>query len=143
LIVGLMIVPALTIGPERTAAYFEEWIDVLIMPAFGAGSDRSRAKELIEVTATDSQAPVAIIHNFLYPDRATRPPRPSLEVRLAHRLIGTALTLITVLAAGWRRPSDRIVEVFFLGALMLAMLLVSPVCHLHYFCLGMPVAMGL
>jgi hypothetical protein len=29
------------------------------------------------------------------------------------------------------------------GALTLVMLLVSPVCHLHYFCLSLPLLMGL
>src|SRR5262249_1938558 len=31
----------------------------------------------------------------------------------------------------------------FFGALVLNMVLVSPVCHLHYFCLTVPLVMGL
>jgi hypothetical protein len=33
--------------------------------------------------------------------------------------------------------------VFFLGALTLAMLFLSPVCHTHYFSLSLPLVMGL
>src|SRR5204863_4567314 len=73
---GLVVIPAAALGPERTLAYYEEWAHVLIEPALGAGADQSRAKELIEVTATDSQSLQATLHNTLYPDRETRPPNP-------------------------------------------------------------------
>jgi hypothetical protein len=143
LIVGLILLPGVVLGPTRTLAYYEEWLDVLVRPAFGVGVDRSRAKELIEVTATESQAPVAVIHNILNPDRFTRPKMPSDSVRLAHRLVGMFLISVTLWIAGFQRPSNPLREMLILGAMIVVMLFISPVCHLHYFCLTLPIALAL
>jgi alpha-1,2-mannosyltransferase len=142
LVLGLGVIPAAVFGPARTGAYYQEWTHVLLWPALGSGTDQSRAKELIDVTATDSQSFQAIFHNTLYPNPATRPPKPSTGVRAAHWLVGGFLTLVTLLA-GRRRREDPPARVIRLGALIVLMLLLSPVCHLHYFCLSLPLAMGL
>jgi hypothetical protein len=142
LVVGLWLVPMTVFGPAQTLRYYEEWAEVLVRPGLGAGDNQSRARELIEVTATDSQSFQAIIHNTLYPDAATRPRYVGPAVRLAHWLTGGVLTLLTLLAAR-RWQGDAPGQVLFLGALMLIMILLSPVCHLHYFCLSVPVIMGL
>src|SRR5262249_39625217 len=110
--------------------------------ALGAGADPSRARELIEVTATDSQSIQAALHNTLYPDPATRPGHPAAWVRAVHWLAGGLLTLLT-LAAARRRWGDGQAAVIAFGALVTVMLLLSPVCHLHYFCLLVPLVMGL
>jgi hypothetical protein len=141
LVVGLAVIPAVVLGPARTVAYFQEWTHVLLWPALGTGTDQSRAKELIDVTATDSQSFQAMIHNTLYPEPATRPPQPSAAVRLAHWLSGGFLTLVTLLVARRRQDGPAVVITF--GALIVIMLLLSPVCHLHYFCLNLPLVMGL
>jgi hypothetical protein len=143
LVLGLGVIPSLVFGPARTWAYFQEWDQALRQPALGAGSDQSRAKELIEVTATDSQSFLAIIHNTVNLERATRPTHPSARTRVAHWLIGGVLTVLTILAAGWRRDRAAAREVIFLGALIVLMMLLSPVCHLHYFCLLVPLILGL
>jgi alpha-1,2-mannosyltransferase len=141
LVMGLAVIPAAVFGPARTLTYYQEWGDVLLWPALGSGTDRSRAKELIEVTATDSQSFQAIIHNTTYPNPATRPPTASAAVRCAHWLIGSFLTVVTLLAA--RRRDDGPAAVITLGALTVIMILLSPVCHLHYFCLCVPLMMGI
>jgi hypothetical protein len=143
LVIGLGAIPVLVFGPAQTVAYYREWDEVLRRPALTNGPDQSRAEELIKITRTDSQSFQAVIHNSLNLDRATRPPYPTDEVRLAHWLIGGLLTAATLLAAGWRRGQSGAIEVVFLGALVLLMLLLSPVCHLHYFCLSVPLLMGL
>src|SRR5262249_13819404 len=56
LVVGLGVVPAAALGPGGAAARYRELAEVLVGPALNLGGDRSRAKELIEVTATDSQS---------------------------------------------------------------------------------------
>ena len=53
LVLGLVLIPAAVFGPARTLAYYQEWTEVLVRPALGTGTDRSRAKELIDVTARD------------------------------------------------------------------------------------------
>ena len=113
------------------------------MPAVAKGVDQSRAKELLETTATHSQSFVAVLHNTLHPDASSRPPQAAPAVRLAHWLIGGTLVLITLWAAGWRRPCSGAEELLFLSSLVVLMLLLSPVCHLHYFCVLVPMLMGL
>ena len=76
LILGLAVIPAAVFGPSRTLAYYREWTEVVVRPAFAEGQDTSRAKELIEATATDSQSLQVILHNTLNWDRWTRPTRP-------------------------------------------------------------------
>jgi hypothetical protein len=141
LALGLAIIPVAVFGPTRTLMYYQEWTQVLVWPALGSGTDQSRAKELIEVTATDSQSFQAIIHNTLYPNPATRPPQASAGVRRVHWIAGALLTFVTLLAA--RRRTDAPSAVITLGALTIIMILLSPVCHLHYFCLSLPLVMGL
>ena len=48
----------------------------LIEPALLGGSDRSRAGELLDVNATDSQSFVALIHRWHNLDETVRLPRP-------------------------------------------------------------------
>jgi hypothetical protein len=50
---------------------------------------------------------------------------------------------MTLLAAGWSRKSNPQREALTLGALIIVMVLASPVCHLHYFCLTLPLIIGM
>jgi alpha-1,2-mannosyltransferase len=143
LLLGLIVIPAAWFGPARTATYVIEWNNALLRPALGGGSDHARDIELILATSTDSQSPVAMIHNALHLDRLSRPYVASAQVRLAHWLIGGLLLGVTLLAAGPNDGGHRLRPLLFLGALSLVMLLLSPVCHLHYFCLALPLVMGL
>jgi hypothetical protein len=138
----LAVIPAAVLGPRRTLEMYRQQAQVLILPAMGLGNDKSRAKELIEATATDSQSILTVLHNTLHPDRASRPNEVSPGVRHAHVMIGAALTLLTLLAAGRRSLQGTDVPLF-VGALTLMMLLMSPVCHTHYFALALPAVMGL
>jgi alpha-1,2-mannosyltransferase len=142
MLVGLGVVPVAVLGPSRTAACYAEWADVLVRPGLGAGGDSSaRDAELLNITATDSQSFQAALHNLLNPDRDNRPPKPAREVRLAHWAAGGLLTAVTLLVL-WRRRGDRPAEVAALGALVVVMILTSPVCHLHYFALAIPLVAG-
>jgi hypothetical protein len=60
----------------------------------------------------------------------------------AHWLLGGLMTLITLLAARRQRLGTA-GTVLTLAALCWTMLLVSPVCHLHYFALSVLGVMGL
>jgi alpha-1,2-mannosyltransferase len=143
LVIGLGAIPAAVLGPQCTLSYFEEWTEVMLRPALGQGEDQSRVKELINVRATDSQSPLVLLHNAIYPDRETRPFEASTGVRWGHRLIAASMTLMTLLAAGWSRKSNPQREALTLGALIIVMVLASPVCHLHYFCLTLPLIIGM
>jgi hypothetical protein len=143
LFLGLAVIPGTVLGPERTLTYWQEWTNVLLKPALGTGDDRSRAAELIDVTSTDSQSFLTLLHNGQYPDRATRPSQASAEARWGQRLLAAAFTLLALFAGGWTRPADARAEALFLGLLIVVMNLVSPVCHLHYFCLTIPLIVAL
>src|SRR5262249_15178552 len=138
LAVGLLAIPGAVRGLGRTLDDYGELIEVLVMPGLGAGADRSRADELIDVTGTDSQSILAALHSSLRPDRPRRPARPSGKVRLASYALGGLLTALTLLAARRRARGDRPGTVLLFGLLVLDMLLLCPVCHLHYFCLAIP-----
>jgi hypothetical protein len=141
LAVFLGVIPAAVFGPKQTIAYYQEWQTVLLRPALTQGGDQTRANELTNVTATDSQSFLAVLHNTLHPDRTTRPPTAAVCVRLTHWAIGGELTLLLLMAG--RRARGPAVEVLRLGNLMILMILLSPVCHLHYFALLLPAATGL
>ncbi len=143
LVIGLAIIPALVLGPRQTWAYAEEWTNVLARPAFGAGTDQSRARELIEATATDSQSLQVALHNALHLNDDPRPPQPELGVRIAHWLLSGLLTLVTFSVAVRQRREDGPATVMVVGAFILVMVLTSPVCHIHYFCLALPLVMGM
>ncbi len=83
------------------------------------------------------------MHNTLHANFATRPPKASPTVRLVSHLLGGLLTLTTLWAFGWRQRGEGVDLVLFFGALVLNMLLISPVCHLHYFSLALPLVMAL
>jgi alpha-1,2-mannosyltransferase len=142
LLVGLVLIPAVWFGPREALDCYREWTNVLVRPALGQGNDQSRAKELINVDATDNQSLLAILHNNLYPDRVTRPTQPDPAVRLTHWLLGGILTVLCLVFAG-RKAGDRLPVVLSFGALLIVMVMMSPVCHMHYFCLAIPLVMGL
>jgi len=121
-------------------------LDQVLAPGATGAGDQTRAKELTEATATDSQSFQAAIHAHLYPDPVTRPAAVDGPTRLAHWGIGGVLTLVTVVV-GWRRfrsgpvpPADRLV---YLGCLCVLMMLLSPVSHMHYYAMAFPLVAGL
>jgi alpha-1,2-mannosyltransferase len=144
LVLGLAVVPAAVFGWPRTVQYYVEYDRKVLRPGLGDAGEQARAQELTDTVATDSQSLVAMLHNTLHPDRATRPRNASPEVRRLHWLIGAALLLLTLLApVGRTRLASGRDGVVFLGLLLFNMLLLSPVCHLHYFSLLLPLAAGL
>jgi hypothetical protein len=143
LVAGLVVIPAAWFGPARTADYFAEWYNVLARPGLGSGDDHTRDHELIGATSTDSQSLGPILHNTLHLNPYTRPQQHSAAVRLAHWLGGALMTLVTLLAAGRGTVGHCLRGPLLLGALTLVMLMLSPICHLHYFCLALPLIMGL
>jgi alpha-1,2-mannosyltransferase len=149
LIVGLIMIPAAYFGPARAVAYAREWNHVLIEPALLGGSDRSRAGELLDINGTDSQSFVALLHRWYNLSETVSLPRRLRSRPLerwatpAHWAIAALLTVLTLPAARWDRRKSALGEELFLSCLAVIMLLSSPVSHLHYFTLAVPLAMGL
>jgi hypothetical protein len=143
LVIGLAIIPLMCLGPACTVECYREMTHAVLLPGLGGGADESRAEELTNQTATEGQSILTAMHNTLYYHSTTRPPRASPTVRLVSHLLGGLLTLTTLWAVGWRRREEGLDIVLFFGLLVLNMLLISPVCHLHYFSLALPLVMAL
>ncbi|HTU18771.1 MAG TPA: glycosyltransferase family 87 protein [Gemmataceae bacterium] len=143
LVLGLMVIPGIVLGPNRTIACYRKMTHTVLLPGLGSGDDASRAAELTNQTATEGQSILTVLHNMLHYDLATRPPKASPALRCISYLLGGLLTLTVLAAFGWRQRDDGIDIVLLLGLLTLNMLLISPVCHLHYFSLLLPLVMAL
>ena len=140
---GLLVIPMAAMGPDRMVAAYRDFARVTIGPALGMSNDTSRAKELIETTATDNQSFQMVLQASLHPDRDTRPPQPSLLVRGVSIGFGALLTLLTLWAGRSGRARTGSGLALFIGCLAIVMLMLSPVCHSHYFVLELPLAAGL
>jgi alpha-1,2-mannosyltransferase len=144
LAVTLVLIPVAFFGGPHTMIYYSELNRAVFEPALMGGSDRSRASELIDPSATDSQSFQTIIHNTIAWREQFRVARRfrstyiSPWVRVAHWTIVAALTIMTLAAAGPRDNQDDFQQIALLSTLMIVMLLASPVCHLHYFAMAMP-----
>ncbi|MHB1425277.1 MAG: glycosyltransferase family 87 protein [Gemmataceae bacterium] len=143
LVLGLLLIPAVFLGPTRTVECYRDMTRTVLLPGLGNGDDASRAEELTNQTATEGQSILTALHNTLHYDLATRPRKASPQLRHISYLIGGLLTLTVLGVFGWRRRGDGIDLVLFFGLLVVNMLLISPVCHLHYFSLLLPLAMAL
>jgi hypothetical protein len=143
LVLGLIVIPVLLLGPRRTIDCYREMTHTVLLPGLGSGDDASRAEELTNQTATEGQSILTALHNTLHYDLAARPHKASPALRYISYLIGALLTLTVLSVFGWRRRGDGIDVVLFFGLLVVNMLLISPVCHLHYFSLLLPLAMAL
>jgi alpha-1,2-mannosyltransferase len=143
LFIGLIAIPGVYLGPTRTVECYREMTRTVLLPGLGSGNDASRAAELTNQTATEGQSILTALHNTLHYDPATRPSKASAELRLLSYLIGGLLTVTALFAFGWRQRDDGLDIILLFGLLTLNMLLISPVCHLHYFSLLLPLVMGL
>jgi alpha-1,2-mannosyltransferase len=145
LIAGLVLIPVLVMGWNRTeAAYRSFYREVLVAGVSGA-AESTRGRELTGIASTESNSPMVVMHNLLNPaaERAMRPNQAHPVVRALHWAISALLVGTTLLAAGWRQggffrssspmnPALRIRDSLLLAALASAMLMVSPVFHAHY-----------
>ncbi len=147
LMVGLVLIPGICLGPDRTIKCYQELANGVLRPGLTHDGDSTRAKELTNVTGTGSQSFVVVWHNTLHPDRETRPEHAESWLRMAALGIGGALALITLWVtqrrlpnSGWQPGAECYVS---WGALMLVMLFSSPISHMHYQTLCLPLVMGL
>jgi hypothetical protein len=143
LLVGLVLIPVAALGPTRTWEAYGRLGERVLGPGLGLGGDQTLARELTNTNATGSQSFIAVFHNALHLDRDNRPEQASASVRLPAMALGGLLALLPLWAARRRTPKDAVGETLLLGALTLNMLFLCPVCHLHYFCLGLPLVMAL
>jgi hypothetical protein len=138
LVVGLAAIPVAARGPRQTWDDYRHWYRVMLAPVVAGGDDTSRARELHDVTGTDSQSFLAMLHNALHLERATRPRQASPAVRLTSLALSAGALLALVFAYRRCDRNDVLADIVLIAGLTELMLLASPVCHLHYFCLSVP-----
>jgi hypothetical protein len=143
LVLGLVVVPVATLGSDGTWRTTQRWVDVLLMPALGKGSDLSREQELLGIWSTHNQAFAPIIHKTFHVLSDPRPDRMAPIVQITGTLVGLLLTCFTLFAAGSKPPASQTDEVLCIGALCVNMLSLSPGGHPHYLLLLVPLIMGL
>jgi hypothetical protein len=141
-VVGLAVIPTLVLGPRMTFAVYKDYADVLILPGLGMGGSSSRAEELTDATATQSQAFQVILHKTVHVMDARVPRTPAPWMKLAHWSLGAVLTLATLLFLGMHQ-GNTLAQMAGVSMLALVMVMLSPVCHLHYFTVGLPAIMAL
>jgi hypothetical protein len=142
LAVGLVVVPALVCGPARTAEHYQELGRAVLGPALSLGGDQSRADELIDLYASNSQSFQVLFHKLFHGAETRHPSRPSTALTLAHWLTGALLTLAT-LRVGNGENDSAAAMVIRLGALGMLMVALSPASHDHYFCMNLVLVMGI
>jgi alpha-1,2-mannosyltransferase len=141
LVVLLIGVPAFAWGPTGIWRANLKFVDVMIHPAVGDASQADRSEEMFNILKTDNQSIQAMFHAWQHWGDANAPAEPATHTRAAHWLIGIALTLTTLFVG--RRQLAGSELLLFAGALTTVMLFVSPMCHLHYYVLTMPLVTGL
>lgn len=137
-----LVVPALVWGPTGAVDMNRRMIDAVLLPGLANQGDTSRAEELTNHTATDSQSFQAVIQNWRHPDRESRPPTADPEAKLAHWVI-VLLMLLATFAVGLRAARDAPTQLTVFGCIGIIMMLATPVSHMHYYILAFPLTAGL
>ncbi len=140
LFAGLWLVPAVVLGPGRTLELYRIQRQVFLEPALGMSQDRSRAGELLDAGANHSQSFQKVLHQTIYHGQEQMPARPAGWVRAGHWLLVALLTAL-VLWRQRRAVDDCRNVVGFVALMTVLMVLASPISHLHYFTLAVPLAL--
>lgn len=147
LILFLGVAPAMVWGPGRMISLNVQLVSAVLQPGATGAGDQSRSKELTNSTATDSQSIQAAIHNLKHRDPTTRPHIVEPSTRWMHWGIGLTLTAIVFAISGWlkqqRLLEQPIDQLLTLGVFTQLMLHLTPVSHMHYYALGLPLVTAL
>jgi len=137
------VVPAAVWGVDGAIEVNAKVIRVVLGPVFHDDGDATRAKEMHDTTATDSQSVLVAVHAWLHPNPATRPARPERAAKVAHVAVCGAMLLATAWV-GFRRTGPAAADRLILfGCLCAVMMLTTPVSHMHYYAFVLPLVCGL
>ena len=149
LLVGLILLPLIVLGPERTVASYKSFYQEIVVAGIRGDSGGTRGAELTGITSTDSNSPMVVLHNIMNPDKKNRPKTAHPGVRVAHWAIAFIMLAITLFASGWKgrwysgKVDATMAEVSFIYAFIPLMFVASPVFHPHYVSMAVPLVMVL
>jgi hypothetical protein len=139
MVLFLGVLPAVTVGPQRALDLNRRFLDTMILSRYGNGEDQSKVHE--HDLAIDNQSIMAAMFNARHPGavQETALIQPDRVDKLIHGAIGMCM-IATTLGLAWKRRGgdQRRVDLLVLGMLICVMLAVSPLTHLHYFVLALP-----
>lgn len=147
LLVCLIVVPVTVFGPPKTATLYRSFFDHVIVAGISGNPGGKLGKELTGIASTDSNSPMCVIHNIMYPNPKTRPSTAGPWVRAANWVIGFLTLALTLLLSGWKgrwysgKVEATISEVAFLCALIPLMFTTSPVFHPHFVAMALPLVL--
>ncbi len=142
LVIGLGIIPSMTMGPERAFESSRIFLSQTILPGLGQGGNGNLSRELTSMTATDNQSFLGIIHNLRHWSETPRPAAAEGSSKLIHVIL-TLLFAGTTLILARRRQNDGLATLLLIGNMTMIMVLASPINHHHYFCLAIPLWLGI
>ncbi|MGA7491035.1 MAG: glycosyltransferase family 87 protein [Syntrophobacteraceae bacterium] len=149
LLAGLILVPLVVLGPARTASSYKSFYQETIIAGINGDSGGRFGNELTGIRSTNSNSPMVVLHNLMYPDRNSRPNVAHPGVRAAHWTIAFIMLAITLLASGWKgrwysgKVDATAAEVSFFCAFIPLMFVTCPVFHPHYVSMALPLVMVL
>jgi hypothetical protein len=138
----LFALPAAIWGVNGAVDANRRTVELVLAPVLSRDADQSRQRELHGANATHSQSVQAAVHTWMYPDRTTRPDAVAPIAKWAHVLSASLMLGLTLLAARRRLTSHPADQLLFLGCLCALMMLITPISHLHYYAMVMPLVCG-
>jgi alpha-1,2-mannosyltransferase len=139
----LIALPAAIWGIPGAIDANRKTVELVLAPVLTKDADQSRHAELHGANSTHSQSVQAAVHTWMYPDPSTRPDSVAPIAKWAHLGSAAALLAITLIAARRRLTASPADQLLFLGCLCALMMLVTPISHLHYYAMVMPLVCGL
>jgi alpha-1,2-mannosyltransferase len=140
LFLGLVVVPAVYMGPSEAKVSYERYAKVFFGPLLKLSDDTSRQAEILGVNATDSVGVRNALQNWSHPDRLTRPEEHSSQVTWSYRGLGALMTFLVLWPGTFGRALSAWGRLEQFSALILLMAIFSPVCHSHYLAFCLPTA---
>jgi alpha-1,2-mannosyltransferase len=141
MVVGLGVLPAAVWGVSGAVEMNRTMLKVVLEPGATGRGDTSRARELTDGVSTDSQSFQAAIHNWRYRHALVKPSDLDRDTRLIHWAISGVVLGLTLLAS--RRAGPGVADqLIVFGGLCTVMLLMTPVSHMHYFVMALPLVSG-
>jgi hypothetical protein len=138
---GVVVLPVLVLGPDRTWGATETFVNQTILPGL-TQKPGALSRELTDMTGTDNQSVRAIVHAAVNWGTTPPPAEASAGTKLAHAVVAAVLIVCTFVGA--RRVADpRYRTLFLLSGLVIVCVAVTPVNHLHYMVLALPAVVGL